>query len=316
MPSDPDSWFDSSDEPTDDLTGAIEARATASRPTRRERTFAPGRGARVGKLAVVVAGAVLIAVAGASLLGGSSRAALDRAYVESMTGPASASAAVGRSLERDLSGGRSLEQVAGVVVDLARRQEAATNALASVIAPPRLRTEHQHALSAMIMRTQGLSALITGLRTKASASALALAGERLVTSDVLWQLTFRAPASAEFAREDVRGLTPPPSVFLSSGDVVAPEAFVRNLARWKAGGVRPAATVQVGDHGSAVVAWQQALMRWQRKTNRRVLPLVAGAFDGETQTATIEFQQAAGLAADGVVGPLTRAAMALALAAR
>jgi hypothetical protein len=169
----------------------------------------------------------------------------------------------------------------------------------------------------MIMRMNGLAGLATALRTHATASELARAAERLVTSDVLWDLSFQAPASAELEHDGVRGLTPPASVFLSSGDVVAPEAFARYLARWKAGSAPPASsTVRIGDHGSAVVAWQQVLGRWLRKTHRPAVPLLAGTFDGETQTVTIEFQQAAGLAADGVVGPLTRAAMARALAGR
>jgi peptidoglycan hydrolase-like protein with peptidoglycan-binding domain len=63
-------------------------------------------------------------------------------------------------------------------------------------------------------------------------------------------------------------------------------------------------TIGLGDTGEAVKRLQRALRRTPNEGLR-----VDGVFNATLETAVKEFQQGAGLAADGVVGPLTWAAL-------
>jgi peptidoglycan hydrolase-like protein with peptidoglycan-binding domain len=63
-------------------------------------------------------------------------------------------------------------------------------------------------------------------------------------------------------------------------------------------------TISLGATGDAVKRLQRALRRTPNEGLR-----VDGVFNAQLETAVKEFQQGAGLAADGVVGPLTWAAL-------
>ena len=63
-------------------------------------------------------------------------------------------------------------------------------------------------------------------------------------------------------------------------------------------------TVQQGDHGDVVKRVQRAL---RRTPNLSIV--VDGIFGPATQTGVVDFQQGAGLTPDGIVGPLTWAAL-------
>lgn len=86
-------------------------------------------------------------------------------------------------------------------------------------------------------------------------------------------------------------------------------AMARNLRGGAAPVVRPAAapSLQFGSRGAAVV-------RWQRRLNRAAAAGLAadGVFGPATRAATVRFQRSAGLGPRGlgIVGPRTRAAMA------
>lgn len=63
-------------------------------------------------------------------------------------------------------------------------------------------------------------------------------------------------------------------------------------------------TIQQGDHGDAVRRLQRALRR-----TPDLGVVVDGIFGAQTRAAVIAFQQGAGLTPDGIVGPLTWAAL-------
>jgi hypothetical protein len=271
---------------------------------------------RTGKLAGLVAAAVLVLVLILTLLGGTDYASADRAYFNSLGVPAADSQAIGRAFEQDLArSGTTRSALAGEVAHLLRQQRADDAALEALSPPPRLRDEHTHAVTAFLLRTSGLSGFLKGLRDrKESAAGLASQGERLVTSDVLWQTFFEVPTAAELQRERVTGLAPPGSSFLSNGDVVSPESLARDLAATSGSQTLTTTVLKLGAHGPLVTAWQRQLVRWLAKTHHTGAVVTSGVFDQPTQTATLLFQQVAGLVADGVVGPATRGAMTTALA--
>ena len=271
---------------------------------------------RTGKLAGLVAAAILVLVLILTLLGGTDYASNDRAYFTSLGVPAADSQSIGRTFQQDLArGGPTRSSLVHQVAGLLRRQQADDTALEALSSPPRLRDEQTQAVTAFLLRASGLSGFLTGLRdSKESAAALSSQGARLLTSDVLWQTFFQLPAAAELQREGVTGLTPPDSSFLTSGDVVSPESLAHDLAAGTASQTPTTTALKLGAHGPQVTSWQHQLVRWLSKTHRTGTVVASGIFDQTTQTATMLFQQVAGIAADGVVGPVTRAAMAHALA--
>jgi peptidoglycan hydrolase-like protein with peptidoglycan-binding domain len=76
-----------------------------------------------------------------------------------------------------------------------------------------------------------------------------------------------------------------------------------------------AATLKLGDTGSAIVSWQNQLNRWLKNTAATQPPLTAdGSFGSSTQTVTEQFQSAAQLTPTGQVDAATQRAMTAALA--
>jgi hypothetical protein len=320
-----DDWFTADEAPTEERAGRgmiahrrWSEQAPSHSPARLSLTTGPERLLRTGKLAGLVAAAVLVLVLILTLLGGTDYTSADRTYFTSVGVSAAASQALGRSFEQDLTrSGTTRSALAAEVAKLLQSQQADDATLESLSPPARLRDEHTHAVTAFLMRTSGLSGFLKGLRDpKGSAADLASQGERLVTSDVLWQTFFQVPAAAELQREGVTGLAPPDSSFLSNGDVVSPESLARDLASSTGSQATATPALSLGAHGSTVTAWQRQLLRWLSKTHHTATVVASGVFDQATQAATMLFQQVAGLVADGVVGPATRAAMTQALAGK
>jgi hypothetical protein len=321
MPSSEEDWLELADDPTEEFgelgSGSVRPGPRSDGAASSARAWLAGgigHPGRMSRVAGVVVAAVLVPVLAVSLIGGSGEAALDRAYFARLAVPAAASQAIGRALERDLSRGSvGRATLAAQVARLATRQRAADAALESLSPPPRLRAEYAQAVTAFLLRTDGLFGLLAGLRdTKASAARLSSQGERLVTSDVLWQTFVQSATLAELQSERVNGLDPPGSRFLTSWDVVSPEAIAHALAaapRAAAVALASSATLKLGDRGPAVAAWQTELERWLKQTGHAVTVATNGSFDQSTQSATISFQGTVGVTADGVVGPVTASAM-------
>src|SRR5579872_7259283 len=94
---------------------------------------------RTGKLAGIVAGAVLVLVLAISLLGGTDYASADRSYFTRVAAPAADSQSIGHSFEQDLvRSGSTRSALAAEVAHLLQRQQADDAALESLTPPPRL----------------------------------------------------------------------------------------------------------------------------------------------------------------------------------
>lgn len=81
----------------------------------------------------------------------------------------------------------------------------------------------------------------------------------------------------------------------------------RWLARWTdalGARVAPDDTIRLGDHGALVTAFQQRLIELRYPVGR-----VDGIFGSRVRAAVLAFQAENGLATDGIVGPVTRAAL-------
>lgn len=284
---------------------------------RRHRPQARRPGARVAIWKLLVATVVVIAlpVALVAATAGNNPAGADRSYLGSLSGPARDSALVGDALSARLhSGTLSMASLRSAISGLLRRQRRDFEAAAAISPAPRLRGEQQNALDALGLRVDGLAALQHALRQSSVTSPqLAAAAERLVTSDVIWHDFFQRLVQAQLAREGARGVRALSSTFLTNPELVAPDSFAALLHRLRHPPAPTGATLKLGTSGHPVSAWQRELNRWLARSGQPRLA-VTGTYDAATQRATVRLQQATHITPDGVVGPVTRAALTKALA--
>jgi murein L,D-transpeptidase YcbB/YkuD len=195
---------------------------------------------------------------------------------------------------------------------------------AQLIRPPGpLRQVHEELLAALELRATGLAGLaqaVAGLGSAkpvvpSMADALAAQARLLTTSDVVWNELYRMPVAAQLQANRIGNLVVPESRLVPNPQLVSAASLTRLLQR--AQGLRNSGTAPLlkpGTTGSAVKSWQRKLNRWLRtQPSQQPLP-IDGAFGALTDAATKAFQQAAGLTADGTVGPATRRALAQQLA--
>jgi hypothetical protein len=299
------------------------AGATAARGSRRG-PLLEGR-TRVRALALAVAGFLALVVVIVLALDGGSDAGADSAYLSRVAVPAQDSQSVGVSLDRLLgTAPSSTSALEASLRGLLSRQQQDLSTTAAITPPPRLRVEQQQAVSAMQFRVGALSGLLRGFKEAAArpkgvdwASQLSIQAERLIASDVIWKDFFVTPADVQIASDGERTVSAPPSTFVADANITAPEAMATVLAhvqRHAAPAAGQNAVLQLGDSSPAVKAWQQQLNVWiARQPGLTKLPLT-GTFDQATQSATMALQTAEKITADGVVGPMTRSALATALA--
>jgi murein L,D-transpeptidase YcbB/YkuD len=315
-----DDWLAEADTSPDLLGGRSAAPRQAAHTTHASdgnSPVVPRQLSSVAKLGGIVFGSIVLVVGVVTIFEGTDRGSVDRSYFHALLLPTETSSAVGSNFERYLlRNGVTRNSLRVEVEGLLRQQQTAYTELESVSPPPRLRIEQEQALTAFRMRSNGLLGLIAALHgAKASVAAVSTQAERFIASDVLWQTFFVEPAAAELAREGVKNLAPPPSTFLSSPDSVSPAALAADFARGapSATGSGPS-VLRRGSAGDAVLVWQRQLEQWLKQTSQARSVRGTASFDQATEAATLAFQQAAGLTADGVVGPATRAAMTHALA--
>jgi len=297
---------------------------TRSRPARAHGPSSEGR-ARARLLALLVAGVLAIVAVIAVALGGGSDAGADTAYLAKLTSPAQDSQSVGVALGRLLtSTPSSLSGLETSLRGLLSRQRQDLNQTVAISPPPRLRGEQQEAVSAMQFRVGGLLGLLSGVRdasahpTEANWPAeLSLQADGLIASDVIWRDFFVTPTEAQVTSDGDKSAIVPASTFVANANVTAPSSMTAVLAAVQAAPATSTSqtpVLQLGDHGAAVKQWQEQLNTWIARQAGLTKLTLTGKFDAATRTATMELQTAAGITADGVVGPQTRSALTSALA--
>lgn len=123
-------------------------------------------------------------------------------------------------------------------------------------APGALHPAHLGAIEALRFRANGLSGLKAAFQETADATDSAVAGrqlavqmDRLLASDVIWVDSFGLRASTVLQEEELTGLEPPTSQFVSADEVTTPESLAAIWQRIQgaSGGGTP-----IGAHGSGI----------------------------------------------------------------
>jgi hypothetical protein len=176
-----------------------------------------------------------------------------RHYVENV---AQIAEGVGRDLTDALTtSGTKVAQLETTLGGLADREQQDVAKAEALHPPGPLRDEHQALIQALQFRVSGLQGLATTLRRSKKASAteadvLAAQSQRFVASDVLWDDAFAEPAAIELKKQDVTGVNPPDSNFLTLAELATAGAWEPILARLR--GASTGGSTSGGVHGSSL----------------------------------------------------------------
>jgi CARDB len=109
---------------------------------------------------------------------------------------------------------------------LVQQQRLDTTRARELDPPGPLHPSHEAAIEALEFRTSGIQGLLAAFQaTKTSKDAtaageqLALQGQRLVTSDVVWDDRFRGPAEVVLEEKEINGVAVPDSNFVENPDL-------------------------------------------------------------------------------------------------
>ena len=150
-----------------------------------------------------------------------------RDYMDDMTTLATDSEALGRNLTGLLtSRGQSQARIEQRLEGLAQQQEQIADQARDLDPPGPLRQQHRHAVESFDFRTSGLRGMAQAFAQTASdrqanqaGTLLAEQARRFITSDIVWDDLFAAPAAEELDNQDVSGVQVPDSTFLQNSDI-------------------------------------------------------------------------------------------------
>jgi hypothetical protein len=174
-------------------------------------------------------------------------------YMSKVSDVAGSSQQIGKQLSQVLlAQGVKEAKVEQQVAGLARQEQLDVQHARAITPPGTLRDEQLALIQALQFRASGLSGLASALAATANTKDATRAGtvlasqmQRLLASDVIYQDTFKAPASAELTRQGVTGTNAtggplvPDSNFLQSSDLVTPTAMVTVINRIRGGTTTP-----------------------------------------------------------------------------
>jgi hypothetical protein len=126
----------------------------------------------------------------------------------------------------------------------------------AIDAPGALHTSHEGAIEALQFRVNGIRGLQTAFQETADATEasvageqLAIQGQRLLASDIVWTDAFRGRVESVLASEGVEGLVIPNSDFVETDEILSPEDLAAIWQRIQ--GAADGGTPQ-GLHGSGI----------------------------------------------------------------
>src|SRR6476619_3611702 len=134
-------------------------------------------------------------------------------YMTKIADVGSTSQQIGRQLGQALlTPGVKRAQLQQQISGLARQEQLDVNRARGITPPGPLRDEHQAVIQALEYRVSGLAGLANALGatdgskdTQQAAGLLALQMRRLLASDVIWDDSFRGPATTELDHQGVTG---------------------------------------------------------------------------------------------------------------
>jgi len=150
-----------------------------------------------------------------------------KTYTENVTDIADRSQQLGKTLKSLLtSRGKKEADVEQELDGLAQQEQQLVVEARDLEPPGPLRPEHRHVIEALELRFSGLKGMADALRSTASSKSSSGAGrlladqmKRLVASDVVWDDLFKAKAAEELKNQDITGVAPPESTFVSNPDI-------------------------------------------------------------------------------------------------
>jgi hypothetical protein len=180
-------------------------------------------------------------------------------YMADVRTIAQSSAQSGRQLNDYLTTpGIKLDDLIGKLNGLAQQEQQNVDRATSLDPPGHLRDAHQHVVEALQFRVNGLRGLSDALRSTASSkdpekagALLAQQAQRLVTSDVVWDDLFKAPAAEILDQQGIHGVAPPDSGFVQNPDLASSRTFAiffQRIHGAATGGTTP------GLHGTGLVS--------------------------------------------------------------
>jgi hypothetical protein len=174
---------------------------------------------------------------------------------------ATQSTANGKSLATTLTTpGLSVTQLVSKLRALADQEQQNVNAAAGLDPPGRLRPENVDLVEALQLRVNGLTGLADTFQSTAKstnttndATLLAAQGERLTSSDVVWDDFFYTPAKNQLQHDNIAGVDVPVSHYtpLTNPDIYGKQSFALVLERIR--GASTGGTV-TGIHGTNLVS--------------------------------------------------------------
>lgn len=132
---------------------------------------------------------------------------------------------IGTSLDQAIATpGITSAQLASKMDTLAARQQSDVEEADKLSEPRELQAQQRSMVEALEFRVVGMKGLSKALKagagstkTEEAAAALALQGERLVASDVIWEDEFRTPTVDSMKQQGITGLVAPVSHFAEDG---------------------------------------------------------------------------------------------------
>jgi hypothetical protein len=188
-----------------------------------------------------------------------------KGYMSKVSEVAGSSQQIGKQLSQALTTqGLKEAQVEQRITGLARQEQLDVGRAREITPPGTLRDEHAALIQALQFRVSGLNGLASALAATAKTKDTTRAGtvladqmQRLLASDVIYEDSFKAPATAELKRQGVTGTSAsggplvPDSNFLQTTDLVTASAMETVLTKIRGSTVTP---TQGGLHGTNLVS--------------------------------------------------------------
>jgi hypothetical protein len=210
-------------------------------PPRRRRRLptrppTPPGGPQLHRLGILIAGAIVLAVIlifAVNACRSNQKQAEYRDYMAAVGEVATQSENLGKQLNNRLTTpGIQLGDLRGDVEGLAGQQEQILRRAEDLTPPGPLVEQQQSLIQALQFRVSGLEGLASAFSQVAqdenvqeSAGRLAQQSSRLVSSDVIYDDLFKAPAERVLDQQGVTDVPVPDSNFISSLDLVSPSAW-------------------------------------------------------------------------------------------